>query len=91
MKSLTKEIKKLKAKDIAPRFTLWLRIEDTLQKRRNIFWQWRKGLALAAAAVCAVAVFTGHDYYNQYQLERYLSQLFVYTPNPIASEYGTFI
>ncbi|GBR73444.1 hypothetical protein NO1_0827 [Candidatus Termititenax aidoneus] len=90
-KDLRKDLNKLKNSAIAPRFTLWLRVDDTLRRRKSWLTQCYRGLALAATAACAVLVFTGQDYYHHYQLDQYLSQMFVYTPNPVVSEYGTFI
>ena len=81
----------LKSRDIAPRFNLWLRIEDTLQKRRIWLTRCYSGLALAATTACLALVFVGRSAYNPYPLEDYLSQLFVYTPNPVASEFGTLL
>jgi hypothetical protein len=90
-KSLKKSLGELKGSGIAPRFTLWLRIDDTLRRKKSWLTQCCYGLAFAATAACAVLVFTGQGYYQRYQLDQYLSQMFVYTPNPVISEYGTFI
>ncbi|MDR2428913.1 MAG: hypothetical protein LBD62_03810 [Candidatus Margulisbacteria bacterium] len=90
-KDLKKDLAELRDSELAPRFTLWLRIEDTLRRRKSWLAQCWRGLAFAATAVCAALVFTGQTHYNHYQLDQYLSQTFVYTPNPVVSEYGTFI
>ncbi|MDR1453187.1 MAG: hypothetical protein LBJ25_04365 [Candidatus Margulisbacteria bacterium] len=90
-KNIKKDLRELKSRDLAPRFTLWLRVEDTLRRRKSWLTQRCRGLAFAATAVCAVLIFTGQSYYSRYQLDQYLSQMFVYTPNPVVSEYGTFI
>ena len=91
MRDFDKELAELKSRDIAPRFNLWLRIEDTLHKRQVWLTRCYHGLALAAATACAVLVVTGQNYYNNYQLDTYLSQVFVYVPNQAAIEYGTFL
>ena len=91
MRSFERELDALKNRDIAPRFNLWLRIEDTLQKRQVWLTRCYRGLALAAVAAGALLVLNGQSYYSRYQLDNYLSQLFVYTPNPAAGEYGTFM
>jgi hypothetical protein len=90
-KNLKKDLGELKNENLTPRFTLWLRIEDTLRRRKSWLTQSCRGLAFAATAACAVLIFTGQAYYSRYQLDQYLSQVFVYTPNPVVSEYGTFI
>ena len=91
MRSFERELSALKNRDIAPRFNLWLRIEDTLQKRRVWLTRCYQGLALATATAGTLLVFTAQSYYSHYQLDNYLAQLFVYTPNPVAGEYGTFL
>ena len=90
-RGLKKDLSELKSRDLAPRFTLWLRIEDTLRRRKSWLTRCYRGLAFAATAACAVLVFTGQPHYNHYQLDQYLSQTFIYTTNPVVSEYGTFI
>ncbi|GBR77544.1 hypothetical protein RDn1_203 [Candidatus Termititenax dinenymphae] len=91
MKNYKEILAKLKKQTLEPNYALWLRIEDTLQKRRSRTQQYRLAFSLAAAACCAVLVFTSHNYYDHYQLDQYLSQVFTYTPNPAIGEYGTFI